>query len=104
MPQDLNKLANEWLRSVDRYVRTSAYGLLVILCIVATFISWARAERAIDDNKDLKAIVVGLDKAATLQQQMYRETSRDCKLLDVSVQDFEKALIRAGIDYQGEPH
>ena len=100
MPQDLNKPVNEWLRSVDQHVRKSAYGLLVILCLVAVFIVWARAERAIDDNKDLKAIVIGLQSSATLQQQMYKETERECRLLQVDVDDFRIALFKAGIELQ----
>ena len=97
MPQDLNKPVNEWLRSVDQHVRKSAYGLLVILCIVATFIAWGRAERAIDDSKDLKAIVIGLQSGATLQQQMYKETERECRLLQMEVDNYKIVLIKAGL-------
>jgi hypothetical protein len=85
---------------VKRYFLEGILVLLVSLSIISSIISWARAERAIDANKDLKAIVIGLQTSAMLEQEMYGETERECRLAQAHISDFRIALFKAGIEVE----
>ncbi len=116
MPQDLNRSVNEWLRSVDQYVRKSAYGLLVIFCLIATAISWARAERAIDAanaanatsittagrlETELQGNALEFDRELRRSDEQwsgnYSKMERECRLWQNDVQGYVMDMVEAGI-------
>lgn len=99
-PTDLDPERNSRFKFARQISRESILIILASIAIIAAALSWARAERAIDDNKDLKAIVIGLQTSAGFQQEMYGETERDCRLAQAHVSDFRIALFKAGIEVE----
>ncbi len=104
MATELQGDLNSAYRLVERFIKTYfLQGVLVLIATIAAVsasISWNRAERAIDDNKDLKAIVTGLQTSAGLEQSMYKETERECRLAQAHISDFRIALFKAGIEVE----
>ena len=65
--------------------------VLVVISVVASMISWNRAERAIDDAKEAIAI-------SGVWQSKYSETERECRLAQMEIDDFRILMAKAGLD------
>ena len=92
-PSEINPERNERHRAFRQFNRETILIILVSVALIAAAISWFRAESAIDAANKASAI-------ATTWQQMYKETERECRLAQLEIDDFNMALVKAGIEVE----
>ncbi len=91
MVSELQAERNSFLRFFRQHNRESILIILVAIAVIAATISWFRSEAAIDEANKAAAV-------ATVWQEMYKETERECRLAQVEIDDFRIILIREGLD------
>ncbi len=89
-PRELNPARNDRYRFFRQLTRDSALIVVVIVCMMASIASYLRAERAVDDAKESKAM-------AQTWQVLYKETERECRLAQLEIDDLRISLIKSGV-------
>ena len=91
MATDLQAEKNSFYRLFKEYNKQSTLVVLVCIAIIASVISWFRAENAIDAANKASAI-------ATTWQTMYKETERECRLAQLEIDNLKIEMVKSGIE------